>query len=83
MPVYEFRCSVCRRLFEKLLPLDSPSEHICPDCGGKAVRIMSRSVGFVRESAPGFHDYRPGNCDRSSPCCGRDEPCDHRPCEES
>jgi putative FmdB family regulatory protein len=82
MPVYEFKCDTCNKVFELLLSMNSKPEQDCPDCGGKAVRIISRTAGFIKDSASAVHGYSSGNCDRSDPCCGRDQPCGHRPCEE-
>ena len=82
MPLYEFRCSSCNSVFELLLSLDSPTERDCPECGGKSVRIVSRTADIVTNSVPGNHGHKFGNCDRSSPCCGREEPCDHKSCED-
>lgn len=82
MPLYEFRCSSCDRVFELLLSLDSPTERDCPGCGGKAVRIISRTAALVKNSTSGVYGHKFGNCDRSNPCCGREEPCDHKPCED-
>lgn len=82
MPLYEFRCNSCNKVFEVLLSMDSPMERDCPECGGTAVRIISRTAGFVKDSASADYGQRFDSCDRSSPCCGRDDPCDHRPCED-
>jgi putative FmdB family regulatory protein len=82
MPVYEFKCNTCNRVFELLLSMDSKPEQDCPDCKGKAVRILSRATSLIKESASAIHGYSSGNCDRSNPCCGRDESCDHKPCED-
>jgi len=83
MPIYEFRCNSCSRVFELFLPMDSSPEQICPDCGASAVRILSRTAGLLKSSVPGIRNYESGSCDRSNPCCGREEPCDHKPCDGS
>jgi putative FmdB family regulatory protein len=82
MPVYEFRCNACGIIFERLLSMSSPAEQDCLECGGTAVRIISRTTGLVKDSTPGNYGKRFGDCDRSSPCCGRDDPCDRKPCED-
>ncbi len=81
MPIYEFRCTTCSKVFELFLSLDSSSEQVCSECGGKAFRILSRTADLIKSSAPGPRNYESGSCDRSNPCCGREEPCDHKPCE--
>jgi len=83
MPIYEFRCNACDNVFELFLSMNSSPEQVCPECGGTAFRILSRTVGFIKDSAPGIYNRESGSCDRSNPCCGREEPCDHKPCEDS
>lgn len=39
MPNYDFKCTGCGALFEKLVPMaDRDLEVPCPDCGAPAVR---------------------------------------------
>lgn len=46
MPFYEYRCSSCGKLFDKMLPVDRRNEALpCPDCGGKAARKAISSFG--------------------------------------
>jgi putative FmdB family regulatory protein len=62
MPLYEYYCEKCDKVFEALRPVaqsDSPAP--CPDCGAQADRIlpttfasMSRRRG-VRERVPFHH----------------------------
>lgn len=41
MPLYEYYCEACDRVFESLRPLtDSGKPAVCPGCGGEAERIM-------------------------------------------
>lgn len=71
MPIYEYRCAGCGRVFESLRALavaDDPAP--CPDCGKAAKRILSAPAG-IRMGA----GRAPG-----STCCGRDERCDSPPC---
>lgn len=43
MPIYEYQCEDCKRVAEKLEKMSDRSESIeCKECGGKAVRIVSR-----------------------------------------
>ena len=56
MPLYEYRCTYCDHLFEKLQTHfeDNP---VCPICGSETVRIMSSPS--IRFRGSGFHctDY--------------------------
>lgn len=41
MPLYEYYCEACDKVFEILRALrDSEKSAVCPDCGGEAERIM-------------------------------------------
>lgn len=44
MPIYEYRCSACRKVSEfLLLSLNSPFTPVCPRCGGTDLeRVLSR-----------------------------------------
>ncbi len=69
MPIYEFRCLKCGRVFELFqLKSDEKIEMKCPECGSKEIeRIMSRVGGVtvrggdqsVRSS---FHSCAGGSC---------------------
>jgi putative FmdB family regulatory protein len=38
MPIYEYRCHDCQRLFQKLQPVGAGSSGVvCPDCGSSQV----------------------------------------------
>jgi putative FmdB family regulatory protein len=44
MPIYEYRCSACRKISEFLvLNTSAPFEPVCPRCGGRDLqRVLSR-----------------------------------------
>ncbi len=44
MPLYECRCSQCQSLLEVLQRLDDEPLKICPKCGGKLQKLISRSA---------------------------------------
>lgn len=87
MPTYEYECERTGRRFEVFQNMSDDPARQCPDCGGKARRLIGTGVAVIFKGS-GFHatDYRntptegPG-CGRSRPCCGRDVPCDTRPCD--
>jgi len=45
MPLYDFVCAACGRVFEELVPADAPAP-ACPGCGGGARRRMSVGRGY-------------------------------------
>lgn len=49
MPIYEYRCGVCRKRFSKLLPMaqrDTPQT--CPYCGQSQTRRLVSRVARLR-----------------------------------
>ncbi len=49
MPLYDYRCSRCGKGFEELAGADGP-DPACPDCGGKAERLMGAGLGFRQDA---------------------------------
>ena len=53
MPLYEFQCQTCDKVFSEFRKIDSTEIMVCPECGsGRTTRLFS---------APHF---RPGSKDR-------------------
>ena len=51
MPIYEYICSDCQQKFELLKPMSQAGEGAsCPDCGGKAGRVLSRFCSHSDDS---------------------------------
>ena len=46
MPIYEYECENCGK-FDKLQKFSDEILKVCPSCGGKAERIISKNVGIV------------------------------------
>lgn len=85
MPTYEYKCDSCGHTFEKFQNISAKPLSKCPQCGGKAQRLISGGAAVIFKG-PGFYatDYgktqSPG-CGRDRPCCGRETPCEKKPCE--
>ena len=48
MPLYEYHCEKCDKMFEALRPLrESDASTPCPDCGGDADRILPTSFSAM------------------------------------
>ena len=56
MPIYEFRCTRCDNLFDRLQNPDD-DDPICPVCGSEVMRIFSPAG--LKFKGSGFHctDY--------------------------
>ena len=69
MPIYDYRCSDCGRVWEvlKLSAIEEPPR--CPSCNSERTAKMP-SAPFVLSSTPAH----------GSTCCGREERCDTPPC---
>jgi len=59
MPIYEYECESCKKIFEFFLVTREKEPEKCPDCGGNIKRIISKGVGFIFKG-PGFYatDYK-------------------------
>lgn len=65
MPIYEYRCSQCNHIFEEWAQhFDSPDCEPCPECGGKASRIVS-NTSFVLKGQ-GWYVTEYGNKNKSN-----------------
>jgi putative FmdB family regulatory protein len=72
-------------MFEKFQSMSDKPLSKCPECGGKAQRLIGAGAAVIFKG-PGFYatDYgktQSPACGRERPCCGRDTPCDNKPCE--
>ncbi|MBM3120098.1 MAG: zinc ribbon domain-containing protein [Chloroflexi bacterium] len=70
MPVYEYKCQACGRVFELLVHSFHGSENPkCPGCDShKLDRMLSAPSLLKHSNAP------------STTCCGRTERCESPPC---
>ncbi|HHF52946.1 MAG TPA: zinc ribbon domain-containing protein [candidate division WOR-3 bacterium] len=58
MPIYEYKCTKCGKIWEILVLPHEEQPRICPECGGELERIYTGSVGLVFKGS-GFYitDY--------------------------
>lgn len=64
MPLYEYRCPACDRVFEELRRAGDETEASCPDCGRSSPRVVSLSAFALKGSGFYATDYanrRPGS----------------------
>ena len=71
MPIYEYECGNCRYRFERKQNFDEEPVAMCPECQGKARRVL-HSVPIIFKGS-GFYitDNRKGNA--SEPVKGGEE----------
>ncbi len=56
MPLYEYRCESCRRVFEAYKRLSDEAEEACPSCGERSSRVgisLFRAGSGSSGSSPG------------------------------
>jgi putative FmdB family regulatory protein len=83
MPTYEYRCNKCGHTFERFQAMTAAPVALCPKCNGSVTRLIGSGSAVIfksRNLAASTHG-RADACSRERPCCGRDTPCEHRPCE--
>jgi putative FmdB family regulatory protein len=52
MPIYEFKCTPCNAIFERLLPIDTKNQD-CPICGKECSKIISvPAPPVVKDNTP-------------------------------
>ena len=73
MPIYEYECSSCRSRFERKQRFDEEPIATCPQCSGKARRLI-HSVPVVFKGS-GFYctDYGKGSACNSTGKCKEPE----------
>ena len=57
MPLYEYRCTQCGHVFEKIQSFSAPDEKECPKCKGPVERLLSAPA--IQFKGSGFYltDY--------------------------
>ena len=57
MPLYEYRCTACGHVFEKIQSFSAPDEKSCPKCGSPVERLISAPA--IQFKGSGFYltDY--------------------------
>ena len=58
MPIYEYRCPKCQKVFEEWVHLSEMHESVhCPECGAYAPRIMSETSFVLKGGGWYVTDY--------------------------
>jgi putative FmdB family regulatory protein len=59
MPTYDYRCKDCDFEFEEFQSIVSEPLTICPQCGGRILRLISGGAGLIFKGS-GFYetDYK-------------------------
>lgn len=69
MPIYEYQCPSCRKVFEEWITVsEAHADRPCPECGAASSRVLS-STSFVLKGAGWYvsdYGYRKGVKDEDS-----------------
>ncbi len=57
MPVYEYQCSVCKRIEEAFQKISDPPLAVCPNCKGNLEKLISHSAFHLKGSGWYVTDY--------------------------
>jgi putative FmdB family regulatory protein len=72
MPIYEYRCRDCGKIFDTLVRKEDAVD--CPECGGSSLHKLPSVPAIL-----GARATRP----QALTCCGQEERCDTPPCSSS
>ena len=76
MPVYEYECSGCRKIFEIQQRIADAPVSVCPDCGGSVRKLISMS-SFQLKGGGWYTDGYSGTAS------GKDVPGSAAPCADT
>ena len=48
MPIYQYECKKCNKIFEKYLPINFSENIFCEKCGDKLKKIISNSTFILK-----------------------------------
>ena len=55
MPIYEFECSACGNIFDRLQKISDPDPAVCPECGKEKIHRRLTAPAF-RLSGSGWYE---------------------------
>jgi putative FmdB family regulatory protein len=67
MPIYEYRCDDCGKVFEEILSDTSIKSLPCPSCNSKKTEKLMSRIGAVGKGKSGSADFA---CGAGAPCPG-------------
>ncbi len=84
MPTYEYKCEHCGHSFEIRRSMNDEHKVDCPQCGTQARKIITGGSGFILKgsSTSSMKDNLTTKCRKEQTCCGKETPCEIRPCDK-
>ena len=71
MPIYEYECNLCQCRFERKQRFDEEPVAMCPECQGKARRVLHSTPVIFKGSGFYITDSRKGDATEGA---GKSEP---------
>ena len=62
MPLYDYKCDLCKHCFEESHSMSAPAIKICPECGKEGVRKVLSTGGVLNSSKGGQDVAAPSPC---------------------
>jgi len=86
LPLYEYRCTQCGHLYEKIQKLSDTPDTACPKCGGKVERPLSAPALQFKGAGWYINDYAPkaasGSASKPAESAGGEsKPAESKPAE--
>ncbi len=80
MPIYEYKCTLCRYEFSQFQGIKEPPLKMCPKCGGLVERLISGGVGLIFKGT-GFYqtDYKNKKPSTDSQPKSKEKPSSEKP----
>ncbi|MGR0480725.1 MAG: FmdB family zinc ribbon protein [Candidatus Electronema sp. V4] len=75
MPVYEYKCSACERVFEMQQKISDPPLKTCSECGGEVKKLVSASAfhlkggGWYADGYSSGGSCKEGGTTKEPPAC--------------
>ena len=67
MPIYEYQCHACNKIYEKIQKFSDPVQTVCEVCGSPVVKLLGKPALQFKGSGFYITDYvRKGNSGESS-----------------
>jgi putative FmdB family regulatory protein len=66
MPIYEYQCPKCEKVYEVMQKFSDPPETACPQCAGPVTKIVSRTSFQLKGSGWYVTDYKKPKSENTS-----------------
>jgi putative FmdB family regulatory protein len=72
MPLYEYQCESCDKVFERIQKFSDPPVETCPSCGGKVRKLLSSPAIQFKGTGWYITDYARKSGDSGKSSAGKD-----------